>query len=238
MHPFKESKRKSNTVIEFGRPVSVKTLHTLWIIRISFFSVSLFPPPLPAKYTQMVSFMSIPSPVFCADSHMLFHFRRPSARRRCDTLRITGDIVYDISEVRCQPACLVSLHWNGAVINLCVNSQVGIVGKYGTRYGASLRKIIKKMEVSQHSKYFCNFCGKVCSILNLNWLNYFHLYLVLKELSCIIFSCMENPYHVLVFCLIVCHQTNCCWYLGVQGMRKNPSRRCLRAQVRDKATVS
>lgn len=30
--------------------------------------------------------------------------------------------------------------------------KVGIVGKYGTRYGASLRKVIKKMEVSQHSK--------------------------------------------------------------------------------------
>ncbi|PPR98408.1 hypothetical protein GOBAR_AA22262 [Gossypium barbadense] len=29
-----------------------------------------------------------------------------------------------------------------------------------TRYGASLRKQIKKMEVSQHSKYFCEFCGK------------------------------------------------------------------------------
>ncbi|OAE23806.1 hypothetical protein AXG93_369s1000 [Marchantia polymorpha subsp. ruderalis] len=33
-------------------------------------------------------------------------------------------------------------------------------GKEGTRYGASLRKQIKKMEVSQHSKYFCEFCGK------------------------------------------------------------------------------
>jgi ribosomal protein L37AE/L43A len=41
--------------------------------------------------------------------------------------------------------------------------KVGIVGKYGTRYGASLRKVIKKMEVSQHSKYFCHFCGKVSS---------------------------------------------------------------------------
>lgn len=39
--------------------------------------------------------------------------------------------------------------------------KVGITGKYGTRYGASLRKIIKKMEVSQHSKFFCPFCGKV-----------------------------------------------------------------------------
>merc|ERR1711976_1126917 len=38
--------------------------------------------------------------------------------------------------------------------------KVGIVGKYGTRYGASLRKDIKKMEVSQHSKYTCSFCGK------------------------------------------------------------------------------
>lgn len=31
--------------------------------------------------------------------------------------------------------------------------KVGIVGKYGTRYGASLRKLIKRMEVSQHKKY-------------------------------------------------------------------------------------
>mmetsp|Transcript_3854 Transcript_3854/g.24445 ORF Transcript_3854/g.24445 Transcript_3854/m.24445 type:complete len:93 (+) Transcript_3854:129-407(+) len=38
--------------------------------------------------------------------------------------------------------------------------KVGIVGKYGTRYGASLRKQIKKIEVSQHSKYLCDFCGK------------------------------------------------------------------------------
>jgi len=35
----------------------------------------------------------------------------------------------------------------------------------GTRYGASLRKQIKKMEVSQHSKYFCEFCGKVDLLL-------------------------------------------------------------------------
>ena len=35
----------------------------------------------------------------------------------------------------------------------------------GTRYGASLRKQIKKMEVSQHSKYFCEFCGKVLRLV-------------------------------------------------------------------------
>ena len=49
------------------------------------------------------------------------------------------------------PACLQSKR----------TKKVGIVGKYGTRYGASLRKQIKKIEVSQHSKYFCSFCGKV-----------------------------------------------------------------------------
>ena len=38
--------------------------------------------------------------------------------------------------------------------------KVGITGKYGTRYGASLRKMIKKIEISQHSKYTCTFCGK------------------------------------------------------------------------------
>ena len=35
-----------------------------------------------------------------------------------------------------------------------------MVGKYGTRYGASLRKIIKKVEITQHAKYTCAFCGK------------------------------------------------------------------------------
>lgn len=29
------------------------------------------------------------------------------------------------------------------------------------RYGASLRKQVKKMEVSQHARYTCTFCGKV-----------------------------------------------------------------------------
>jgi hypothetical protein len=66
--------------------------------------------------------------------------------------------------------------------------KVGVTGKYGTvgsrsrwfqnswlppasnrlirdivlqRYGASLRKQIKKMEVTQHARYTCTFCGKV-----------------------------------------------------------------------------
>ncbi len=38
--------------------------------------------------------------------------------------------------------------------------KVGITGKYGTRYGASLRKVVKKMEISQHAKYSCTFCGR------------------------------------------------------------------------------
>ncbi len=38
--------------------------------------------------------------------------------------------------------------------------KVGVVGKYGTRYGASLRKQVKKIEISQHAHYTCTFCGK------------------------------------------------------------------------------
>ncbi|KAM4857759.1 large ribosomal subunit protein eL43-like [Urocitellus parryii] len=34
------------------------------------------------------------------------------------------------------------------------------VGKYGTRYGASLQKMVKKIDISQHAKYTCSFCGK------------------------------------------------------------------------------
>jgi len=38
--------------------------------------------------------------------------------------------------------------------------KVGITGKYGTRYGATLRKLLRKVEVSQHATYRCTFCGK------------------------------------------------------------------------------
>lgn len=38
--------------------------------------------------------------------------------------------------------------------------KVGVVGKYGTRYGSSLRKQVKKMEITQHATYVCPFCGK------------------------------------------------------------------------------
>lgn len=40
--------------------------------------------------------------------------------------------------------------------------KVGIVGKYGTRYGAAQRKTIKKFEITQRATYTCTFCGKVC----------------------------------------------------------------------------
>lgn len=43
--------------------------------------------------------------------------------------------------------------------------KVGITRKYGTRYGASIRKVVKKFEITQHAKYGCPFCGKV-------WFNY------------------------------------------------------------------
>ena len=38
--------------------------------------------------------------------------------------------------------------------------KVGITGKYGTRYGASLRKIVKRYEIQQRARYMCTFCGK------------------------------------------------------------------------------
>ena len=44
--------------------------------------------------------------------------------------------------------------------------KVGITGRYGTRYGSSIRKIIKKFDLQQHSKYTCPFCGKVPILIN------------------------------------------------------------------------
>ncbi|KAK4657312.1 60S ribosomal protein L43 [Podospora pseudocomata] len=38
--------------------------------------------------------------------------------------------------------------------------KVGIAGKYGVRYGASLRKQLKRIETTQHARYLCPSCGK------------------------------------------------------------------------------
>ncbi|KAK4199927.1 putative cytosolic 60S ribosomal protein Rpl37a [Triangularia verruculosa] len=38
--------------------------------------------------------------------------------------------------------------------------KVGVTGKYGVRYGASIRKQLKRIEAPQHARYLCPFCGK------------------------------------------------------------------------------
>ncbi|XP_039092363.1 60S ribosomal protein L37a-like [Hyaena hyaena] len=38
--------------------------------------------------------------------------------------------------------------------------KVAIISKHRTHYVASLRKMAKKNEISQHTKYTCSFCGK------------------------------------------------------------------------------
>jgi len=38
--------------------------------------------------------------------------------------------------------------------------KVGVTGKYGTRFGASIRKQVKKIEITQRARFVCNFCGK------------------------------------------------------------------------------
>uniref|UniRef100_A0A8C8UIP6 60S ribosomal protein L37a-like n=1 Tax=Peromyscus maniculatus bairdii TaxID=230844 RepID=A0A8C8UIP6_PERMB len=54
---------------------------------------------------------------------------------------------------------LSSLGFSSSDLAKCTR-KVGIIGKYGTRYGASLQKMVKKIEISQHAKYTCSFCGK------------------------------------------------------------------------------
>jgi len=39
-------------------------------------------------------------------------------------------------------------------------AKVGITGKFGTRYGAKLRKQVKKIEIIQRDSYVCVFCGR------------------------------------------------------------------------------
>ncbi|XP_039742429.1 60S ribosomal protein L37a-like, partial [Pteropus medius] len=55
--------------------------------------------------------------------------------------------------------CSLGFNLVGGDIAKCTK-KVGIVGKYKTRYSASLKKMVKKIEISQHTKYTCSFCGK------------------------------------------------------------------------------
>lgn len=38
--------------------------------------------------------------------------------------------------------------------------KVGISGRYGVRYGSSLRRQCRKLETLAHARYDCAFCGK------------------------------------------------------------------------------
>lgn len=81
---------------------------------------------------------------------------------KCSSPRIYDDNCLSSTRVYSRPFGLTRID-----THICIKfeqgkrtKKVGICGKYGTRYGASLRKIIKKIEISQHSKYTCVFCGK------------------------------------------------------------------------------
>lgn len=39
--------------------------------------------------------------------------------------------------------------------------KLGSSGKYGAKYGSTLRKRMKPIEESQHRKYLCEACGKL-----------------------------------------------------------------------------
>jgi Ribosomal L37ae protein family len=86
--------------------------------------------------------------------------------------------------------------------------KVGIVGKYGTRYGASLRKMVKKIEITQHAKYTCTFCGKVSNPEPL------HPARPLPTTSRV--------------CISGRHEAHLRWHLVVQTMQTRRSRWCLR----------
>ncbi|XP_014444940.1 putative 60S ribosomal protein L37a [Tupaia chinensis] len=63
-------------------------------------------------------------------------------------------LAYEIPGAECQRG------WHLPCALCGCTKKFGIVDRYGTRYGASLRKMVKKIEISQHAKYTCSFCGK------------------------------------------------------------------------------
>jgi len=72
------------------------------------------------------------------------------------------------------------------------------------RYGASLRKQVKKMEISQHAKYTCTFCGKVCNKVE-------------QGLGTRSHGILSTG----------CGEANGCWHLELQRMQEGHCWRCL-----------
>lgn len=93
----------------------------------------------------------------------------------------------------------------------------------GTRYGASLRKQIKKMEVSQHSKFFCEFCGKVMIWAILPFL-FSNIFIELGYIACIQCGKLST--------VTVCSEEKGCGYLGMQRLWQSESWWCLHLEVR------
>ncbi len=77
--------------------------------------------------------------------------------------------------------------------------KVGILGKYGTRYGSAQRKTIKKFEITQRATYTCPFCGKVNDC---------------------------NPFN-LISCEIGRREEIRCWYLEMQSLQEGCRWWCL-----------
>lgn len=84
--------------------------------------------------------------------------------------------------------------------------KVGILGKYGTRYGSAQRKTIKKFEITQRATYTCPFCGKVSF-----W-----------------------PQCNRISCEIGLREEISCRYLEMQSLQEGRRRRCLVALNRSR----
>lgn len=75
------------------------------------------------------------------------------------------------------------------------------------RYGASLRKQIKKMEITQHARYTCTFCGKVCPN---------------APTPPLFEHRADMPLLLIGHC-----EANSCWYLGMQVLPQDHCWWCL-----------
>ena len=58
-------------------------------------------------------------------------------------------------------SCISPSFYSKSDLKMAKRTQkMGVMGKYGARYGANPRKRAKKLLISQKSKHFCSFCGK------------------------------------------------------------------------------
>ena len=103
-------------------------------------------------------------------------------------------------------------------MNLPIHLQVGVTGKYGVRYGATLRKSIKKMEITQVRSIHIY---RLCTVFIVHLDSTLPTPALSVERCVSRQGCDRDPESELTVCIPGLGEANGGWNLALQGLQED-----------------